>query len=160
MTRREFDERIALLFRRSPIVPAVIVLKDGRRVVADSPRLLKHFPPGMVSVTHPNESPGITVVGVEMIDRVIPIDELPAESGVLSYTDFYASVRPHFWADPFRPYVLDLRSGESLEVGSPAQLTLAGRFGTYVSDTPPRIVRFTFDQVTRVRAADPINAAG
>ena len=92
--------------------------------------------------------------------RVAPLDEIPGEPGGMSYADFYATIRPLFWAEPFRPYVVELRNGDKLAVASPGRLTLAGRFGLFISDAPARIVRFSYDQVTRVYAADPVPVGG
>jgi len=156
MTHEEFHRDIRNVFRRSPLVPAVIELTGGDRVVVDMPEQLEAGP---AAITIRRRTDHLRPrIGYEEIGRVIPLDELPAERGSLSYAEFYATVRPLLWRQPFQPFSLEFRDGTKLVVDSPGRLALAGRFGVFLPPDPTPLVRFTYDQVARVTTSDMARA--
>lgn len=157
MTETVFRRQTVAAFARSPIVPVVLELDSGDRVLVDVPEQLS---PGRaaVDVSRPGQSD--LRIDYERVDRVVSLDQLPADAGGLSYADFYAAVRPLLWADPYRPFALELRDGTTLAIDRPGRLALAGRFGVFLPPEPAGYVRFTYDQVSRVLAPAPDGKAG
>ena len=152
MTYEEFKARTDTIFRRSPLVPAVLELVGGQRLTVDMPEQAE-IRPDTVVIRRKTE-PTAYRIGYEEIDRVTPLDELPAETGGLSYAEFYATVRPLLWRGPYQPFVIELRDGSRLLIDKPGRLSLAGRFGVFLPPGPVPLVRFTYDQVVRVSLAD------
>ena len=156
MTYDDFQRSIRDIFRRSPLVPAVLDLQDGRRIIADMPEELEARASG-VMISRRTDSTLLQINYAE-IDRVTPLDELPTNNGGLSYADFYRAVRPLLWREPYQPFTLELRDGTKLLIDSPGRLSLAGRFGVFLPPAAAPIVRFTYDQVVRVSTSDMARA--
>lgn len=157
MTHDEFRTRIDDVFRRSPLVPAVLELAVGGRVVVDVPEQVE-TKPGMVNVSR-RDAPTVYRIGYEEIVRITPLDELLGENGGMSYAEFYATVRPLLWQEPYQPFALEFRDGRKLVIDRPGRLALAGRFGVFLPPGAAPLVRFTYDQVTRVVTATPLGQA-
>jgi hypothetical protein len=156
MNEQSFTKQINGIFRRSPLVPVVIDVTDGRRIVVDMPEQLEV---GHNSVTiRKRTDPILHRVDYEDIKQVTPLDELPGENGGLSYGEFYGTVRPLLWREPFQPFVLEFRDGSRLVIDRPGRLSLGGRFGVFMPPGPVPLVRFTYDQVVRVSSADMARA--
>jgi hypothetical protein len=149
MIEREFRDRIRAIFRRSPLVPAVLETTGGR-VIADMPEQLE-MGSALVTVRQSGGVPPVRI-NYEEIERVVALDELPADR--LSYADFYAAVRPLLRAEPYQPFLLELFDGTRLVICSPNRLALAGRFGVYLPPNSRPFVHFSYDQVARVDAPD------
>jgi hypothetical protein len=150
MTARDFQQQITALFRRSPLVPAVLETSGGR-VVVDMPEQLETS--ASVVTVRRRTDPVVHRIEYEAIDRVAALDELPGEGG-LSYAEFYAAVRPLLWKEPFQLFTLEVLDGTQLIIDRPGRLSLAGRFGTFLPPGPNPLVRFTYDQVAKVLPSD------
>jgi len=152
VTHDEFQTHIQAIFRRSPLVPAVLETAAGERVIVDMPEQLELRPRG--AVVRRRTDPTVYLIGYEEIVRVTPIDEVPGENGSLGYAEFYAAVRPLLWREPYQPFVIEFRDGSSLLIDRPGRLSLAGRFGVFMPPGHTPLVRFTYDQVARVTTPD------
>ena len=151
MDEQEFRDRARLLFRRSPLVPVVFVIRCGSRVIVDMPEQLEMMS-GAVLVRRRTE-PTPYRIDYEQIERLLPLDELPGDGGP-SYAEFYATVRPLLWAEPYQPFALELKDGTRLLIDRPGRLSLAGRFGTFAPLGPTPLVHFTYDQVAKASTSD------
>ena len=151
MTHDEFRQQADAVFRRSPLVPAVLFTSGGR-VVADMPEQL--VPGTSAVVVRRKTDPVAHRIDYDEIARVAALDELPGENGGMSYTEFYAAVRPLLWHEPFQPFTLEFFDGTRLYIDRPGRLSLAGRFGVFLPPEAAPLVRFTYDQVVRVVATD------
>ena len=152
MTSDDVQRQVNAGFRRSPLVPVVFGLADGTRVVVDTPEQLTC---GTEAVTIRRKSENIIHrIDCEDIDRVRTLDELPGEPGGLSYAEFYETIRPLLWREPYEPFAIEMRDGSRLVIDRPGRLALAGRFGVFLPPGPVPFVRFTFDQVARFSTTD------
>jgi hypothetical protein len=152
MTHEEFRTRVDAIFGRSPLVPAVLELIDGKQIIVDLPEQIEHQH-GMLAIRRRTD-PIVYRIGYDAISQVTPIDELPGETGGLSYANFYATVRPLLWHEPYQPFTLELRDGKKLVIERAGQLALAGRFGVYLPPNSAPFIRFTYDQVMRVTTSN------
>lgn len=156
MTPQDFQQQINAVFRRSPLVPAVLDLARGGRVVVDMPEQLE-VRQGEVTVRRRTD-PIIHRIDYEDIARVFPLDELPGENGGLSYAEFYSTVRPLLRREPYLPFALEFRDGSRLTIDRPGRLSLAGRFGVFMPPGSTPLITFTYDQVVRITTADVARA--
>ena len=156
MTHDEFRRQLRTVFVRSPLVPAVIEVNGGERLIADLPEQLELGPTAVV--LRRRGDPTKYRIDYEQITRVIPIDELPGDRGGLSYAAFYATLRPLLWREPFEPFSLELNNGTRLLIDRPGRLSLAGRFGVFLPPDAAPFVRFTYDQVSRISTHDTARA--
>jgi hypothetical protein len=156
MTTSDVRKQIDAVFCRSPLVPLVLFTSGGR-VVVDTPEQLEVWP-NAINVRRRTD-PVEYRIDYEEIERVAALDELPAENGGLSYAEFYATVRPLLWREPYQPFSLEFQDGTRLLIDRPGRLSLAGRFGVFMPKGPTPLVRFTYDQVAKVAPVDRTQAA-
>ncbi len=155
MTPWDAQQQLAAVFRRSPLVPAVLDVRGGGRVIVDMPEQLETLP--SVVMVRRRTDPVVYRIDYEEIERVSALDELPGDGG-LSYAEFYAVIRPLLWREPYQPFAIDLRDGTRLLIDRPGCLSLAGRFGVFLPPGPTPLARFTYDQVARVVPVDLVRA--
>jgi hypothetical protein len=148
MTMDEFKKRMGELFRRYPRVPVVVDMTDGTRHVIDGPE--QYNATGNTQIALMPTSKPHMLVKCENVTGVQPLDELPPEPGRMGYADFYATIRPLLWAEPFESFEIEFYHGERLRIESSGRLALAGRIGVYRSGDRRGLISFTYDQVSRI----------
>ena len=97
MTPWDAQQQLAAVFRRSPLVPAVLDVRGFGRVIVDMPEQLETLP--RVVMVRRRTDPVVYRIDYEEIERVSALDELPGEGG-LSYAEFYAVIRLLLWREP------------------------------------------------------------
>lgn len=76
--------------------------------------------------------------------------ELPADRGAMSYAEFDPLIRELLMAEPFVPFVIELKGGERLTITRRAELGRACRHLIYFGEPPRSFTHYTFDQVARL----------
>lgn len=148
MTESEFRTWVTPKLRTCPFIPILIEGTKGRRVTIDSPEQLDLQPDHAV-LTYPRAGRQVRVPYSD-VTALRLYDELPAEPGALSYRDFYAILRPLYWAEPFRPFALEFVDGDRLVIEDSHLLLLSGRSGSYHGRTRPAPLRFAVNRVAGV----------
>jgi hypothetical protein len=156
MTQQDFKSKIDSIFERSPLVPAVLELVSGVRVIVDMPEQLDIQLE--VVIIRRRTDPAAQTIRYEDINCIAALDQLPAEGDSLSYSEFYGAIRPLLRQEPYRPFAIDFRDGSRLLIDSPGRLSLAGRFCVFLPPGPFQLIRFTYDQVARVTPLDLVQA--
>jgi hypothetical protein len=90
------------------------------------------------------------------ITQLIPLLELPADPGGMSYAEFDPLIRELLLARPFQPFVVELRSGERVEVTQPAPR--GGRF-MKVWEPSGSLRSIEFHNIARVVAPAELTSA-
>lgn len=144
MTRDEFRTQYEAwhdTFDRGPYSPLAVLLAAGNHVYIDKPEQVTLSEDELVITRRKNPGKPERYRYAD-IAQLVPLSELPADPGGVSYAEFDALMRELLMADPFQPFVVELRSGERVEVKSPAPR--GGRFMHVWSDTfgPLRSIEF------------------
>jgi hypothetical protein len=126
MTRHEFQQRYEE-YPWDPYIPLAVFLKDGRRVYIDLPEQVK-FSDSELIITRRSHPQKPERYPYAEITRLVPLDQLPAEAGGMSYAEFDPLIRELLMADPFRPFTIELKSGERIDIQSRPEIGRAGRF--------------------------------
>ncbi len=147
MTRREFLQQYRV-YEREMYQPLAVMLTDGRRVYIDKP---EQMTPDYETVTitrwqHPNRPESYRY---DDIARLVPMTELPADPDGMSYAEFNDVMSEWLVADPFEPFVIELKNGERVELDERRGTTRAGRF-IRIWDGVGQPVGINFDQVARL----------
>jgi hypothetical protein len=149
MTAEEFRQRYEA-YDWEPHHPLVVILKSGQRGYIDMPEQVTLAPDELIITRRANPHRPERYRYAD-IDRVVPLMELPADPGGMSYAEFDPLIRELLMADPFRPFVIELRTGERLEINRRADIGRACRHFTLFGNPPRSFTQYTYDQVTRVR---------
>jgi hypothetical protein len=137
-------------FDSQPYTPLAVVLTAGNRVYIDKPEQVTLAPEELVITRRQNpRKPERYRYGD--IARLVPLVELPADPGGMSYAEFDQLIRELLMAEPFQPFVIELKNGERIELNERGGTTRAGRFIAIWTDAPSQHLRVNFDQVAGLR---------
>ena len=145
MTHDEFRQQYEA-YPWDPYQPLAVILSTGQRVYIDMPEQVQLTADELVITrrTSPRKPERYRYADIA---RLVPLMELPADPGGMSYAEFDPLIRQLILQEPFRPYVVELRSGERIEVTRPAPR--AGRFMKVWE--PSRLLRsIEFHDIARI----------
>lgn len=148
MTRDEFWRQYNV-YEWEPYQPLAVILTSGVRTYIDMPE--QAMPgSGELVITRRNSPRKPERYPYADIDRLVPLMELPADPGGMKYADFDPLIRELLMADPFEPFVIELKNGERIELDERGGTTRAGRFIVLLGEPPRPFVHVEFDQVARL----------
>jgi hypothetical protein len=147
MTHDDFKQQYEA-YPWDPYQPLVVLLADGRRVYIDMPEQVRLNPDELVITrrTHPRPER----YRYEEIVRLVPLLQLPAEPGGMSYAEFDPLIRRLLMAEPFQPFVIELKNGERIELKKRGGTVRAGRAIAVVGEPPHTLTKIAFDDVARI----------
>lgn len=140
MTHDEFRQQYEA-YEWDPYSPLAVVLTTGNHVYIDLPEQATLADDELVITRRKNPRKPEHYRYAD-IAQLIPLSDLPADPGGVSYAEFDALMRELILREPFRPFVVELRNGERIEVTRRAPRS--GRFMRAWSDVagPLRIIEF------------------
>jgi len=130
-----------------PYQPLAVFLSDGRRVYIDTPEQVRLTPDELV-ITRRTDPRHPERYRYADISRLVPLLELPADPGGMSYAEFDPLVRGLILREPFQPFVVELRTGEKIEVNRPGPRS--GRFMVILGEPHEPFRSVAFDDVARL----------
>jgi hypothetical protein len=147
MTHDEFKQQYEA-YQWDPYHPLVVLLADNRRVYIDMPEQVRSNPDELVITrrTHPRPER----YRYEEIVRLVPLLQLPAEQGGMSYAEFDPLIRRLLMAEPFQPFVIELKNGKRIELKKRGGTVRAGRAIAVASEFPHTLTKIAFDDVARI----------
>ncbi len=128
MDATELKRQLLELLNRRPWVPIRVDATDGQFTFIDTPLRVKWEGTGIVVSRFDGPTAVIPADGVAKLTR---LDEVPGEKGGMSYREFKEVYQKFRFAEPFRPYEVEMRDGTRLVVTEPGQLLAGGRTGGY-----------------------------
>ena len=146
MTRDEFRQQYDA-YEWDPYAPLAVILMSGTRAYIDVPEQAT-FTDTEVVITrrrHPNRPEKYPFADIA---RLVPLDQLPADPGSMSYAEFDPLIRELLMAEPFQPFVVELKTGERVEITRRPEIGRMGRFvsfhkgNSHTSQTYDHIARF------------------
>jgi len=143
MTREEFEATLKRLCRQEPFRPFVFELTDGRRIeVFDTEAL--GFNGGTATCGTKDE---LHDIDCEQVTRIVELDQ--REVRAVTREEWEAELRRLIWQEPFRPFVIELKSGRTAEVVAPERVGFGGGNGSVIlpGDRP---VLFKLSDVERI----------
>jgi hypothetical protein len=149
MTSEEFRQQYKAYDWDTTYQPLAVVLNSGNRVYIDKPEQVS-LPPEELVITRRTNPRKPERYRYADITRLVPMMELPADPGGMSYAEFDPLIRELLMADPFEPFVIELKNGEHIELNERGGTTRAGRFIAIWTDSPKQFLRVNFDQVARL----------
>jgi hypothetical protein len=142
--RRQYED-----YPWDPYHPLAVILTTGPRVYIDKPEQVALAPDELVITRRVNPRKPEHYRYAD-IAQLVPLLELPADPGGLSYAEFDPLIRRLLMADPFEPFVIELRTGAQLRVNSRPDLSRAGRHLTLFGRPRWISTSYTYDQVARL----------
>jgi hypothetical protein len=133
-----------------PYAPLALIPTSGERVYIDMPEQAA-LAAGDLIVTRRAKAHRPERYRYADLDRLVPLTDLPADPGGMSHAEFDPLIRELLMAEPFQPFVIELKNGQQIEVNERGGTTRAGRFIAIWTDTPRRLVRVHFDQIAVLR---------
>jgi len=159
MTETELYDRLEPLLNRHPFVPIRVDGDTGPILTIDNPYRVDLFE-GELTILHKDEGRRpVAVVKAAQVTNLVPFDELPAETGCLSYTDFYAVARPLYHAKPFVPFTVELIDGTRYVSEKHQDIGFGGRLGVFHGGPGVGTKTFWVADVARVFALQPAEVA-
>jgi hypothetical protein len=152
MTHDEFRQQYEAwhdTFDQGPYSPLAVILMTGDRVYIDMPEQVTLAEDELV-ITRRKNPRKPERYRYSDIAQLIPLSELPADSGGVSYAEFDPLMRELLMADPFQPFVIELTNGERLEINKRSEIGRAGRHLTLFGEPPQSFTHYTFNQVARL----------
>lgn len=152
MTRDEFLKQCEAwhdTFDQGPYSPLAVILMTGNRVYIDMPEQVTRAEDELVIPRRKNPRKPERYRFAD-IAQLIPLSELPAGPGGVSYAEFDALMREFLMANPFQPFVIELTNGERLEINKRSEIGRGGRHLTLFGEPPQSFTHYTFDQVARL----------
>src|SRR5437762_12128591 len=126
MTHDDFERALERLRRQKPFRPFAIDLTNGERVEVWSPDAVR------IDGEDASVRVGERWFGYEGGD-VARVEELPRrEVRVMTREEWEAELRRLIWQEPFRPFVIELKSGERAEVVASHAVGFGGGNGSAV----------------------------
>lgn len=132
-----------------PYQPLAVLLADGRRTYIDMPEQVRLTPDELV-ITRRTDPRKPERHRYADISRLVPLLELPTDPGGMSYAEFDPLIRELLMAEPFRPFAIELKSGEVIEINRRPQISRLCRHFTLFGEPPRSFTHYTFDQVARL----------
>jgi hypothetical protein len=146
MTHDEFRQQYEA-YEWYPYSPLTVILATGNRVYVDMPEQVTLTGEELVITRRKNPKKPEHYRYAD-ITRLVPLRELPADPGGISYAEFDALMPELILREPFRPFVVELRSGERVEVTHPAPR--GGRFMHVWSDVSGPLRSIEFHNIARI----------
>jgi hypothetical protein len=146
MTRAEFCQQYKT-YTREPYQPLAMILASGQRAYIDKPEQVAPDYEEVVLTRWQNPHRPERYKYAD-IARLVPLMELPADPGGVSYADFDALMRDLITQRPFSPFAVELRSGERVEVTKPAPR--GGRFMKVWSGVAGPLRSIEFHDIARI----------
>lgn len=157
MTAEEFRRQAEPLLNPDKFVPIAVDLSTGDRVFIDMPEQAELRGNQLLITRRGRRFP--EKYGYDVIERVIPADRLPPDPGGISYAEFDTTIRQLLTAEPFRPFVIELRNGDRIELHERAGTVRAGRVVVIPFLASRPVLKITYDQIARITtAAEPVRA--
>ena len=148
MTREEFRQRYED-YPWDPYHPLAVILANGGRTYIDMPEQVELTWDGLVITRRPQPRkperyPYSDIAGL------VPLLELPADPGGMSYAEFDPLIRKLLMAEPFEPFAIELKTGEVIEINRRHEIGRACRHFVIFGEPPRSFTNYTFDQVSRL----------
>jgi hypothetical protein len=158
MTPQEFKAVLRPWLDREPFVPFAFELDSGERREVYSREAIS-YPDGSAAFLHDqtvDEAVLDDLVRCESVRRIVP---LPLrEIQVMTPEVFETELRRLRWQEPFRPFVIELLSGERVEVDDGNGLSFAGGYGTFIT-AKGEPIEFAHNDVRRIIAPESMTPA-
>lgn len=145
MTHDEFRQRYEA-YEWEPYHPLAVILTSGKRAYIDMPEQVNLTPDELVITRRANPRRPERYSYAD-IAQLVPLMELPADPGGIGYAEFDPLIRELIIQRPFRPFVVELRSGERIEVTRAAPR--GGRF-MKVWEPAGSLRSIEFDDIARI----------
>jgi hypothetical protein len=155
MTCDEFRQQYEA-YEWDPYSPLAVILATGNRVYIDMPEQVTLTDDELVITRRKNPRKPERYRYAD-IARLVPLMELPADPGGMSYAEFDAIMRELIVQRPFSPFVVELRSGERIEVTKAAPR--GGRFMKVWSDVAGPLRSIEFHDIARIVTTAAIPSA-
>jgi hypothetical protein len=156
MTHDEFRQQYEA-YPWDPYQPLAVILSSGERVYIDMPEQVRLTPDELV-ITRRSSPRKPERYRYADIARLVPLLELPADPGGISYAEFDPLIRELLMAEPFQPFAIELKNGERIELHERGGTTRAGRFIALLPELPKALRSVNFDQVARLTRLTPAAA--
>jgi hypothetical protein len=129
--------------------PLALILASGNRAYIDMPEQVTLTPAELVITrrAHPRQPERHRYADIV---QLVPLLELPADPGGLSYAEFDPLIRRLLMADPFQPFVIELKNGMRIELDERGGTVRAGRAVSVQARSGNGRVKLTWDQITRI----------
>lgn len=154
MTHDEFRQQYEA-YEWDPYSPLAVILMNGNRVYIDMPEQVARSGDELVIIRRKNPRKPERYKYAD-IARLVPLVELPADPGGVSYAEFDALMRKLILQEPFQPFVVELRSGEQVEVTRRAPR--GGRFMHVWNETGP-LRSIEFHTIARIVTQSKVPSA-
>ena len=147
MTHDEFRRQYEA-YEWDPYQPLAVVLANGTRTYIDKPEQMTPGNDELIITRWQNPRKPERYRYAD-IAQLIPLLQMPADPDGMSYAEFNDRMSELLVADPFVPFVIELKNGERVELDARRGTTRAGRF-IRVWDGVGQPVGINFDQVARL----------
>lgn len=148
MTHEEFRQQYEA-YPWDPYHPLAVILTNGERTYIDMPEQVTLAPDELVITrrSNPRKPERHRYAGIA---RLVPLMELAAEPGGISYAEFDPLIRRLLMAQPFEPFTIELKTGERIELAERGGTVRAGRAVSVWARPMKARVKITWDQIARI----------
>jgi hypothetical protein len=146
MTQEEFRSQYEA-YSWDPYHPLGVILANGQRVYIDKPEQVELTLNELVLTRRSTPSKPERYHYSE-ISQLVPLLELPADPGGISYAEFDPLIRELLMAEPFQPFAIKLKTGEVIEIGRRPEIGRAGRYLNIRKEYA--VTHLTYDQLARL----------
>jgi len=146
MTHDEFRRQYET-YEWDPYQPLAVILANGTRTYIDMPEQPTLTADELVITRRANPRRPERHKYAD-VAQLVPLMELPADPGGMSYAEFDPLIRELITQRPFRPFAVELRSGEQVKVTRLA--TRGGRFVNVRNDPSGPRRQIEFDDIARI----------
>jgi hypothetical protein len=151
MMQQEFQTALRPWLDRQPFVPFAFVLTAGGRREVHSRSAIRYMDGAAAYLSTPDDPFGEPVRGAD-VARLEPLPQ--REVTVMTPDEFFNELRRQCDRTPYRPFTVELTSGERVEVDDPEGLAFAGGFATFIPEEGD-LVEFAHSDVARIITAEP-----
>ena len=157
MSPNLIQSRMEELFNRDgAMIPVVLERTNGERVIVDKIEQT-HFEPTELVIRR-RTTRQVDRLKYADVSNVLGLEELPPPEGAMGYAEFHETLPKFKHRQPFRPFVVELRNGETIPILEPIGIGMAGRFASFYPKDGSRIL-ITYDQVARIADLIPTPSA-
>jgi hypothetical protein len=130
MTPQEFKAVLRPWLDRQPFVPFAFVLTTGERQEVHLRSAIR-YPDGSAAYVDTSDDSFDEPIHCEDVERIEPLPQ--QEIRVMTPVTFFNELRRLCDRDPFRPFVVELTTGERIEIDDPEGLAFAGGYATFIN---------------------------
>src|SRR5207249_1515177 len=128
MTAEEFRAKLRPWLDREPFRPLAFVLTTGERRDVYIRSAIR-YPDGAAAYISTPDDPFGDEVRCEDVERIEPLGQ--REITVMTPDAFFNELRRLCDGQPFRPFTIELNSGNRVEIDDPEGLAFAGGYATF-----------------------------